>query len=418
MRNDTFHYLDGALFCDGVPVEEIAAQVGTPVYLYSLRRALANYRHLRAAFAPLSAQIHYSAKANANLSILRALIEAGAGIDAVSGGEIFRALKAGAQASEIVYAGVGKTAAELRYALEQGVGWFNVENVDELRLLDGLAAELGTSARIALRLNPDVVASTHKHISTGHSAAKFGLSAPVVTDILDHAREYRHLRFDGLHIHIGSQLHDVEPTVRAVRAALDVIAPYEQVRVVNIGGGIPVPYQSSDDLPTVEDFAAALIPLLNGFELLIEPGRSIIADAGALITDVLYVKQQGGQTFVVCDAGMTDLIRPALYEAHHDIIRVRQVESGGPAQVVGPVCETTDTLGHDVPILPISTGERLAVLTAGAYGMAMASNYNARPRPAEVVVSEDGEEWRIARKRESWADLIAAEVDADGDSTV
>jgi diaminopimelate decarboxylase len=361
----------------------------------------------------LNAHLHYSAKANANLSILRALIGAGAGIDAVSGGEIFRALKAGAKAADVVYAGVGKTAAELRYAVEQGVGWFNVENIDELALLDGIAADLGTTARVALRLNPDVVANTHKNISTGHRAAKFGLPAPVVTDVLDNAGAYPHLRLEGIHIHIGSQLHDVEPTLRAVRAALDVIAPYESVRVVNIGGGIPVPYEASDNLPSVEDFAVNLIPLLKGYEVLLEPGRSIIADAGALITDVVYVKEQGGQTFVVCDAGMTDLIRPALYEAHHAIIRVRHADGKGAAQVVGPVCEATDTLGHDVPILPISTGERLAVLTAGAYGMAMASNYNARPRPAEVVVTEDGEEWKIARRRESWADLIAAEVDLE-----
>ncbi len=410
MRNDSFHYLDGLLFCDGVAIEAIAAEVGTPVYVYSLSRALGNYRRIREAFAPLNAHIHYSAKANANLSLLRALVEAGAGIDAVSGGEIFRALRAGAAPEKIVYAGVGKTAAELRYAVERGVGWFNVENVDELTLLDDLAGELGTSARVALRLNPDVVANTHKHISTGHSAAKFGLSAAVMTDFLDHASSFKHLRLEGIHIHIGSQLHDVEPTVRAVRAVLALIAPYEFIRVVNIGGGFPVPYETADDLPTIEDFAVNLIPLLKGFEVLIEPGRSIIADAGALIMSVLYLKEQGGQTFVVCDAGMTDLIRPALYEAHHDIIRVRHANGKGEAQIVGPVCETTDTLGHDVPILPISTGERLAVLTTGAYGMAMASNYNARPRPAEVVVSEDGEQWQIARQRETWEDLIAAEL--------
>ncbi|NJO84649.1 MAG: diaminopimelate decarboxylase [Blastochloris sp.] len=391
-------------------MRKLAAQVGTPVYIYSLRRALNNYHTIKAAFP--KAHLHYSVKANGNLAVLRALIQHGAGIDAVSGGEIHRALAAGAVPGDIVFAGVGKTTQEIADAHAQGIGWFNIENIDECRLLNVIAGEVGRSARVALRLNPDVSANTIAKINTGHGGAKFGLSADAVRYLLDNQTDYPHLRFEGLHLHIGSQLGDTNATAQAIRAALNVIAPFSNVRTLNIGGGLPVAYAPGSNLPTPADFAAALLPLIEGYDLILEPGRSIIADAGILVARVLYVKPQGEQLFVILDAGMTDLIRPALYEAHHEILPVRADEAAPVlhAHIVGPVCETTDVLASGVPMPGAEPGALVALMTAGAYGMVMASNYNARPRPPEVVVSEEGDTWHVARRRETYADLLAFEV--------
>ncbi|MBI5669214.1 MAG: diaminopimelate decarboxylase [Chloroflexi bacterium] len=417
MLNDSIYHHDGALYCDSVLVSEIAVQVGTPVYIYSLRRVVSNLRRIQTAFADLQPHIHYSAKANANLAVLRALVEAGAGIDAVSGGEIYRALLAGAKAENIVFAGVGKTRDELRYALEQGVGWFNVENVGELHHLNELAADNGKTAQVALRLNPDVAAQTHRHIATGHGGAKFGLPAEVVRDVLARQADYPALRFDGIHVHIGSQLHDTQATQRAVEIALELIAPYPEIRTVNIGGGLPVAYAPDERVPAWDDFAATLAPLLRGYTVLLEPGRSIIADAGLLVVSVLYVKQQAGQTFLITDGSMAELIRPALYEAHHEIVLVNRPspsqgegrQAATQVHIVGPVCETSDMLGRSRALPDAQPGDLLAVLTAGAYGMVMASNYNQRPRPPEVVVTEDGQTWRVVRRRETWDDLVRLE---------
>jgi diaminopimelate decarboxylase len=408
MLTDSFHYQHGYLHCDSVPVSAIIEQVGTPTYIYSLKRALANLDRIRRAFAELSPQIHYSAKANHNPDLLRTLVHAGAGIDCVSGGEIYRALAAGCAPSDIVFAGVGKTADELRYAVEQRVGWINVENVDELRMLNTLASERGESVRVAPRLNPGISARTHQYIATGHSSAKFGLSSDTVRSLLLRQADYPHLRFEGIHVHVGSQLEDTTATAQAVYQILDLIAPYPHINTVNIGGGFPVAYHADSALPDIDVFARALIPLLQFNEVILEPGRYIAADAGMLMARVLYIKEQAGQTFVILDAGMTDLMRPALYGAHHEIVPLAEPASGvplSPAEVVGPVCETTDTLAHARLLPPLSPGDAVALLTAGAYGYAMASSYNARPRPAEVVVSSDGTSWSISRARETWADI-------------
>jgi diaminopimelate decarboxylase len=410
MLNESIHYENGELYCDLVPVRAIAEETGTPVYTYSLKRALGNLSHIRRAFADLQPHIHYSAKANANLGVLRVLVQAGAGIDAVSGGEVFRALKVGTPPQNIVFAGVGKSADELRYALENGVGWFNVENIEELSLLNELAS-LSHPARVALRLNPEVTASTHPYIATGHGGAKFGLTAETIRTILARQSDYPNLRFAGIHIHIGSQLHDTEATRKAVRAALDLIAPYPLMRTVNIGGGLPVAYSPDEHVPTWEDFAATITPLLKGYTVLLEPGRSIIADAGVLVASVLYVKQQAGQTFVITDASMAELIRPALYNAYHEIVSLKKIseDSHSTVQIVGPVCETTDVLGKDRMLPALQPGDRIAILNAGAYGMVMASNYNQRLRPPEVLVAESGESWYIARRRETLDDLTRLE---------
>lgn len=410
MLNESFRYVQGELYSDGVRLQDLAEEYGTPLYVYSLPRALNNYRRIRQAFAPLNAHIHYSAKANANLSVLQALIKSGAGIDAVSAGEIMRALKAGTRPQKIVFAGVGKTPQEIHYAVEQGVGWFNVENVDELDHIEAAAQKTGRDqVRVALRFNPEVTANTHPYIATGHGGAKFGLTAELVRDLYDAHSQWPHLNFAGIHVHIGSQLHDIDATCAAVEKALDLIAPYPFLRTVNIGGGLPVAYHPDDQLPDVESFAQALTPMLAGYDVILEPGRSIIADAGALITQVIYVKRHGGETMIITDASMAELIRPALYEAHHEIVPLTDLAPVQVAQVVGPVCESSDMLGRDIALPDVQPGDLLAVLTAGAYGMVMASNYNARPRPAEVIVTEDGESYRTARRRESWLDLIALE---------
>jgi diaminopimelate decarboxylase len=420
MLNSSIHYQEGELYCDSIPVSQIAEHCGTPVYIYSLKRTLENYRRIQTAFADLNPHVHYSAKANANLTVLRTLVEADAGIDAVSAGEIHKALTAGAKPEQIVFAGVGKSPEEIRYAVEKGVGWFNVENVVELEYINTAAQQLSRSTvRIALRLNPEVTANTHPYIATGHGGAKFGLTAQTIRQILLHQSNYPNLCFEGIHIHIGSQLHDTQATEKAVRAALEVIAPFPHIRTVNIGGGLPVAYKSDTELPDFETFANTLKPLLQGHNLLLEPGRSIIADAGILVVRVLYVKQQAGQTFLITDGSMAELIRPSLYQAYHEIVAVVESTDSdnqilhtqeGEVQIVGPVCETADVLGRDRTIPNVQSGDLLAILTAGAYGMVMASNYNARLRPPEVVVSEDGQSWHIVRQRETWDDLLRLEL--------
>jgi diaminopimelate decarboxylase len=395
-----------------VSVSDIADAVGTPVYVYSLRRALDNLGRISAAFVALDAHIHYSAKANANLSVLKSLIDAGAGIDAVSAGEIHRALLAGAAPEAIVFAGVGKTRDELAYALDAGVGWFNVENVAELAMLNDLAAQRDAGPpQVALRFNPEITANTHPYIATGHGGAKFGLTGAVIADLLARQHDFPQLNIAGIHTHIGSQLRDIAGTVKAIKAALALVEPYPHIRSMNIGGGLPVAYAPGNTIPDVTAFADALQPLLKDYRVLLEPGRSIIADAGFLIARTLYVKRQAGQTFLITDASMAELIRPALYQAHHEIIPVDDPGQAAlqPTQVVGPVCETADVLGRDVPLPAMSSGDSVAILTTGAYGMVMASNYNQRPRPPEVVIMPDGLHWQVARRRETWDDLLSPE---------
>lgn len=415
MLNEAFHYgEDGVLWCDGVSLVTIANATDTPVYVYSANRIKHNIERLKTAFGPLGASIHYSAKANASLTLLRLIHAAGIGVDAVSAGEIFRAVTAGVDAQQIVFAGVGKTREELIYALNAGVGWFNVESRAELELLNMLAREYERSAVVALRLNPGIHAKTHRHIATGHFGAKFGMPPDEITAILAQRENYPHLKISGLHVHIGSQLGDVQETVDAVRAALALGAPYPDVRTLNIGGGFPVRYTESDDYPAPERFAEAIQPLIDGWHLMIEPGRSIVADAGLMLVSVLYVKEQGGQRFVITDGSMTDLLRPALYDAVHPVVPVRH-KPGEPSEsvVVGPVCESTDVLSRSARLPDLRPGDRLAVLVTGAYGLVMASNYNMRTRSPEALV--EGEIWRVIRRRETWDDLMRLEEDVEVD---
>ncbi len=406
----TLHYRMGGLYCDDVTLQSIASQTGTPLYVYSLIQIRANYRRVKAAFESLDPTIYFSLKANGNLAVLQTLREEGSSFDAVSGGEIFRALAAGADPASLVFAGAGKTRAELDYALEQRVGCFNVESTGELERLSRLATERGQVADVALRLNPHVQAQTHRYIATGHAAAKFGMSEGEIRQVLGHAERYPALRLCGLHVHIGSQLGSVEETVEAARYALGIIDDFPQLTRLNMGGGFPVPY-AGEDYPSVEAFAQALGTVLNGrpVALSLEPGRYVVADAGALVVEIQYVKQVDGVRFLVTDGGMTELIRPALYGAIHPILPLRA--AAGPlssAQVVGPVCESSDILNANAELPELEAGDLLAVTMVGAYGASMGSNYNARPRPPEVII--DGASWRIARRRESLSDLIRLET--------
>lgn len=397
--NSSFRYVDDSLQVDNFALETIANEVGTPVYVYSLRRVLDNYRRLQQAFAPVSAQLHYSVKANGNAAILEALVEQGSSFDCVSGGEIRRVLAAGGAARQIVFAGVGKTRAEIVYAVESGVGWLNVENALELDYIQAAAERAGAeSVLVALRLNPQVTANTHPKIATGHGGAKFGMTAEVIRDLLAKQGNYPRINFAGIHIHIGSQLGDSQATLRALEKALDLARPYPQIRTINLGGGLPVAYRFADSLPPLDELVHSLASRLGEYRVLLEPGRAIVADAGALLAEVLYVKRQAGQVFYILDAGMTDLLRPALYDAHHEVLPLRKPSAGGEvAQVVGPVCESTDVLARDRLLPPLQVGDKVALMTAGAYGMAMASTYNARPLPTEVVVNVDGTGWRMSR---------------------
>ncbi len=409
--NSSIRYIDDALFIDGVIAEAIVREVDTPTYIYSLRRVRDNYRRLRDAFAPLDARIHYSVKANGSLAILRKLCAAGAGFDCVSAGEIHRCLRAGALAKDIVFAGVGKTRAEIAVAVSHGIGWFNVENLAELGYINDSAADSGVDAvAVALRLNPQVTTNTHPYMATGHGAAKFGLTADVILDILGRQSDYPRLDFAGIHIHVGSQLGDSAATLAALEEALDLIAVHPSIRTVNLGGGLPAAYRFDDEQPPLAALVDALVPRLKGYQVLLEPGRSIVADAGLLVAKVLYVKRQAGHVFYIIDASMAELIRPALYGAHHEVIPLRKMTGETiVAQVVGPVCESADVLARDRQLPLLQAGDRVALMTAGAYGMSMASNYNARPRPAEVVVSEAGDKWRVSRRRETWAEMLERE---------
>ncbi|MDE2777011.1 MAG: diaminopimelate decarboxylase [Chloroflexota bacterium] len=411
--NSSIRYVNRRLTVDQIDIASIIAEVGTPAYIYSRRRIRENFHRLERAFAPLSARLHFSVKANGNLDILRALNEIGAGFDCVSGGEIYRALKAGAKARDIVFAGVGKTRDELVYAITSGVGWINAENLGELDHIDTIAAELGAEpVKVALRLNPEVTAQTHPYMATGHGAAKFGLAADVIRDVLSRPARYPRIDFAGLHMHIGSQLGDMRATLAAVDKLVALIQDYPRIKTINLGGGLPVVYRFDEKTPSPDGLAAALARRLRGYDVLLEPGRAIVADAGLLVAEALYVKRQAGQSFVVVDASMAELIRPALYGAHHEIVVLRQAAGETETtQVVGPVCESADVLGRDRQLPTLEAGDKVALMTAGAYGMTMASNYNARPRPVEVLV--DGDRWWVSRRRETFDDLVRYELLTD-----
>jgi len=408
-------YSDRTLRCDGVVLADIAAKAGTPCYVYSAATILANYRAYDNALAGSPHTICYAMKANGNLAILRLLAAAGGGFDIVSGGELYRVLKAGGDPAKVVFSGVGKTAEEIDAALAAGIFAFNCESEPELALLDALAQRHGVRARVALRVNPDVDAATHAHISTGSLGHKFGIDISQAEAVYERARLNPSLLLEGVSCHIGSQQFDFEPILEAADRVLDLIARLRakdfDIRHVDLGGGLGIAYKPDDPATSIGEFTAALRKKIAGLNLhlFLEPGRSIVGNAGVLLTRVLYRKKSGDKEFVVVDAAMNDLIRPALYDAHHEILPLRLAPGGCGlrADVVGPVCESADFLAQDRQMPEVFPGDVLAVCTAGAYGFVQASNYNARPRPAEVLI-ENGS-WRVVRARESQDDLIRGE---------
>lgn len=410
MIQNNLQYQNDVLYLDSINLSELVTQVQTPFYLYSTPQILANIARIRAAFQQLNSHIHYSIKANNNRDVLKIMHQSDIGFDAVSGGEIYAALQAGAQPTDIVFAGVGKSPDEIAYAVEQNIAWFNVENVHECDLINEHAQQHNRQINIALRLNPEISANTHPNIATGHGKAKFGLTESVINEILSHQNQYSNLVFKGIHVHIGSQLGDVERTVEAAEHVVELAKKYPSIDTINIGGGFPVNYhvQVDSPYPAVDDFARSLKPVLDGYQLLLEPGRSIIADAGILISKVLYVKEQAGQKFIVIDASMTELMRPALYDAYHEFIPLT-LKNDQPTEtvtIVGPVCETTDVFAVNRDMKQVNVGDCVAILTCGAYGAVMANNYNMRVKPAEVIIDATGQQWKISRKRQTWQELI------------
>ena len=411
-----FPRIDGELWAGEHRVADLVAEFGSPLYVYDAGVIEAAYRRIEAAFAGVDLLLAYSVKANSNLKILRRLMNLGAGADIVSRGELHRCLAAGFSPDDMVFAGVGKTEVEMEAALEAGILAFNVESAEELQVLSQVAERLGRSAPVALRVNPDIVADTpHEYTRTGHEATKFGIPVDRVLDLYRWAAEQPALEIRGIDVHIGSQILEPEPYERALDHVLGLAA---QVRAegidldfLDLGGGYGVGYEDEDGM-SVEDLAAIVLPRVaeTGLRLILEPGRFIVGEAGILVTRVLYVKHSGPKTFVVMDGGMTELIRPSHYQGFHRIEPVisREEAAHEVVDVVGPICETGDFLARDRMLQMPTHGDLLAVHTAGAYGFVMASNYNSRPRPAEVVV--DGAEVTLARRRESLDDLFRGET--------
>jgi diaminopimelate decarboxylase len=412
---EPMEYRDRTLTCDGVVLADVAAKAGTPCYIYSAATILANYRAYDDALQGAPHTICYAVKANGNLAILRLLARAGAGFDIVSGGELHRVLKAGGDPAKVVFSGVGKTAEEIDAALAAGIFVFNCESESELALLDALAHRRGVKARVALRVNPGVETATHAYISTGSLAHKFGIDIGQAEGVYERARQHGNLLLDGVSCHIGSQQFDFDPVMQAADRVLELIARLRAkgfaIRHADPGGGLGIAYKPDDAAPPIGEFAAALRKKFAGHDLhlLLEPGRSIVGNSGVLLTRVLYRKKNGDKEFVVVDAAMNDLIRPALYDAYHEILPLRAPEGGCRlrADVVGPVCESGDFLAQDRQMPEVLPGDLLAVCSAGAYGFVQASNYNARPRPAEVLI-ENGS-WRVVRTRETLDDLTRGE---------
>jgi len=423
---DEFRYRDGRLYCEDVPAGRLAEEFGTPLYVYSTRTLVDHFTKVKAAFAPLDAQVCFSIKSCQNLAILRLLREHGAAFDVVSGGEIARALEAGAAPAGLVFAGVGKSDDEIRFALDQGIGWFNVESEEELANIARIAASMGTTARCALRVNPDVDPRTHVYTTTGKRETKFGVDLDRARRVFRDFAKRDGVRLAGIHLHIGSPVNTVEPYVQSITKGLGLIDDLRRegltIEAINLGGGYGAHYDG-DEAPPASTYAEHIVPHLAGRRLrvLVEPGRSITANAGILLTRTLYTKSSGDKDFVIVDAAVNDLLRPALYEAFHFAWPVEPAGGAVPAtrsadaategsrlvDIVGPVCESGDFLARERRLPPIRRGDLISVFSAGAYGFVMSSQYNSRPRAAEVLV--DGNHAGLVRRRETYDDLVAPE---------
>ncbi|HEX9975183.1 MAG TPA: diaminopimelate decarboxylase [bacterium] len=415
-----FQYRNNDLFCENIKVETLAKKHGTPLYLYSKSMIVDNFKAMDAAFASVPHTICYAMKANSNFKILKLLAYLGSGGDVVSGGELFLAQKAGIPANKIVYSGVGKTDEEIKYAIESGILAFNVESAQELEVIDQAAQQLNKKAPVAIRINPDIDVHGHPYISTGKSINKFGIDIDVALNVFLAAHRMKGIEIVGVHCHIGSQILNLEYYVAAAKKLFDFVKKLSDhgigIQHVDIGGGLGVHYpdvipeaaeKKGEAVPSPAQLAQKVIDVLKPLncEILFEPGRSIIGETAALITQVLYVKKSRDKNFIVVDAGMNDLIRPSLYDAYHQVVPLRKMEGQlEKSDVVGPICETGDFLAKDRKLPDVQRGDYLAVMTAGAYGYSLSSNYNTRPRPIEVWV--DGDRDEVIREREKIEDLI------------
>ena len=420
-----FYYKENILYCEESPVQEIAEEFGTPLYLYSKQQLLDNFRSIDGAFAGVEHVTCYALKANSNHSLLKLLAAEGAGADAVSSGEIYLALKAGFDPSMIVFAGVGKRNDEIEYALKNDIFSFNVESVQELDVINEIAGRLQTTARVALRINPDIDASTHPYISTGLKTNKFGIDISLAMQAFTRAASLPHVQVDGIHTHIGSQILKVDPYIQTANAIAKIVEELRSTGIIinhiDLGGGFGVTYKNAlkhpslpveqatpaDEAPSNDSFIASALEILKktGCKFFIEPGRAIVANAGILVMKVLYTKENSIKKFVIVDAGMNDLLRPSLYSAYHQIVplTINGAEIAA-VDVVGPICESGDFFARERLLPAMQNGEYLAVLTAGAYAMVLSSNYNGRPRAAEVLVN--GEKVRVVREREKIENLF------------
>ena len=425
----SFHYRDGQLYCEDIALSRVADEFGTPLYVYSAGTILDHYGRLDTALASLDHLICYAVKANANGAILKLLAEAGAGFDIVSGGELFRVLKAGGAADKCTFAGVGKSREEIQYALDEGVFSFNVESEAELEWIDRIARDKALRAPIALRVNPDVDASTHRYISTGRSENKFGIALNHIAAVYEKAAHLTNIRIRGIQMHIGSQITAATPFAEAISKVAPLIGELRQkhgLEFFSIGGGMGIIYRRALESGSgkwwhdhggegsafsVADYAGAIEPPLReiGLPVLLEPGRFLVGNAGVLLTRVRYIKETANKKFVIVDAGMNDLIRPALYQSYHEIVPVREPADTQKeiVDVVGPVCESGDFFAQDRELPPLKQDDLVALMSAGAYGFVMTSNYNSRPLPAEVLVN--GGHSSLIRRRQTMEDLVREE---------
>ncbi|MCF6148853.1 MAG: diaminopimelate decarboxylase [Candidatus Kuenenia sp.] len=425
---DAFYYKENTLCCEDVKINEIVSETGTPVYIYSKNAILSRFNELKTAFQEVDTTICFSVKSNSNLTICKILANEGSGFDVVSGGELFRALKAGGTPSKIVFAGVGKTDKEIQYALENDIFMFNVESIAELEHINAVAGNMTKTAKVALRINPDIDAKTHAKTTTGKKENKFGIDLIVAETIIEKAKSYKNVNVCGLHVHLGSPIYSVDPYVNALKKITVFIQKCRKtgidIRYLNIGGGYCISY-TGEEVIKPKDYSAQILPFVKEMQcqVITEPGRFIAGNSGILVTSVIYNKQNShGKKFVICDAAMNDLLRPALYDAFHRIwpvntnIAMPDIEAPDQCEVkqgmelvdiVGPVCESSDVFAKDRAIPPVNEGNLLAIFSAGAYGFSMSSSYNSRPRPCEILVDKD--KYFVIRKRETYEDLIAGE---------
>jgi diaminopimelate decarboxylase len=436
----SFRYHDGHLYCEDVDLVRVAEELGTPTYVYSAGTILDHYARLDTALQSLDHLICYAVKANSNRAILKLLAAAGAGFDIVSGGELYRVLAAGGDAAKCTFAGVGKSREEIEYALEQRVYSFNVESEAELEHIDGIACAKETRAPIALRVNPDVDPHTHEYISTGSRENKFGIALDRVAAVYEQAAKMRNIEIVGVQMHIGSQIAEAKPFASAIGKVAPIVRELKSrygIRFLSIGGGMGIVYRCALESGSgkwwrdhggesfafsVRDYADAIVPELSALHLrvLVEPGRFLVGNAGVLLTRVRFIKQSGAKKFAIVDAGMNDLIRPALYHSYHEIVPVeeqstitsRSISKGAQKiDIVGPVCESGDFFALDREMPELHEGDLLAIMSAGAYGFVMASNYNSRPLPTEALVR--GDQFALVRKRQNWKDLVRGEIDPE-----